>query len=876
MKTPLLILFSFASLPLSAQTAKSDSTSTGQELGEATVTATRLMFVTKKDTVVYDLDAFFQEQHENISEVMKRMPGMDFRDGTLYFKGRKVTRVMVNGIDFNRSDPKKALEQLPAYIVKGIKAYERKTDEATVTGIDDGTREQTIDIILRKKYMGTWTGNVDAGYGTDDYWLLRGFANTFTERMHISAYSGMTNTTQFQSASEETGEWNENGRGSGNTTYKKPSLYINWRNKREQGKKGHFNFMLTANWDYRYHNDFGRRQWENFLNEGSTYSLSNYHTRNHEIITFTYGQFTWNPSDNTYIRYSPSYSYTTWDSDNVSAAADWSRNIFDLAPSPLDSIWDEKHENGWPQEGGAINATRSHHYYTNHNNGYNHHIYATHKLSKKGYRVSFSNDFKWSNKGQRNNYMTGYRYFTNVEHNQPDLINRFTKQAKEDMTSISNLFFDLPLHKLLNLNLTYGNEVFDYDDTTLGYRLDRLGGTFADYKAYDAVFGFMPTTPGWEELAREAESSLFSDDHFLKHSFGGKLTYNNRDKGWVANFNGTIWVENEELRYQRGEMQPIERERNYTEYSIGANFRHENEKLGNFNFSTYRARYAAKFISMIDIPDTSDPLNITLGNPHLKPNTVNQVYFNYDKSWKNMRYVAFSGAWSLSENHTIHRYTYNSQTGVSTSQPVNVDGFWRMWLNADFSTPLDKEKHWTLGFNPFYNLSHNVAFATMNQSQPVRNSTLIHNISGIVKLRYQRPKFETNLKVTMRYNKQTSNYAAANNRSSGSLDYHWGLKWSLPWDLTLSSTINVRQFVGDDTRTADNHFDRLRAIWDASISKTLLRNKSLTLKLDCSDILNQRAQGGYYTTISSRNWYFTNQVQRFFMLRAIWRFTTKK
>ncbi|MBQ7683492.1 MAG: hypothetical protein IJT48_03305, partial [Bacteroidaceae bacterium] len=84
-------------------------------LREVTVKATRLLFVTRKDTVIYDLDAVAQQEGDVLADIVGRMPGLELRGGVLYFKGRMVQRVMVNGVDFERGDTRKAIENLPAY-----------------------------------------------------------------------------------------------------------------------------------------------------------------------------------------------------------------------------------------------------------------------------------------------------------------------------------------------------------------------------------------------------------------------------------------------------------------------------------------------------------------------------------------------------------------------------------------------------------------------------------------------------------------------------------------------------------------------------------------------------------------------------------------
>lgn len=181
-------------MPVAAATFPSDTLradTASHRLAEAKVTATRLLFITKGDTTIYDMDAVLAMRGDVLADVVRKMPGLELRDGTLYFKGEPVSRLMVNGEDFARGDLRAGLDNLPAFLIKSIKAYRRRSDQALRTGIDDGVREQVIDVVLRREYLGTWTGNADAAYGTEDYWLLRGFANNFGERWRLSAYAGL-------------------------------------------------------------------------------------------------------------------------------------------------------------------------------------------------------------------------------------------------------------------------------------------------------------------------------------------------------------------------------------------------------------------------------------------------------------------------------------------------------------------------------------------------------------------------------------------------------------------------------------------------------------------------------------------------------------
>jgi len=183
-----------APLP-SADSVHTDSTKT-HALREATVKTTRLLFITRKDTIIYDLDAVKLKDGANLGDALKKLPGMEIRQKKLYYMGKPVDRLLVNGFDFSRNDPSMALEALPAYIVKSVKAYEQRGELARVTGLDDGSREQVVNVVLRKKYMGTWTGQADVSGGTPDLYSARGYANTFTDHYRVSLFGNANNTNQ--------------------------------------------------------------------------------------------------------------------------------------------------------------------------------------------------------------------------------------------------------------------------------------------------------------------------------------------------------------------------------------------------------------------------------------------------------------------------------------------------------------------------------------------------------------------------------------------------------------------------------------------------------------------------------------------------------
>lgn len=168
----------------------------GGELQEVTVTATRFLFVTKKDTTIYDLDALHLKSGAPLREAFEKLPGMSFRDGKLYHNGREVKRVLINGMDFSYKDPMLALQALPSYIMKDVKVYERKSDFSMRYGMDDGREELVADVSVRRRYMGTWSGELAVGGGMDERFMGRGYGNTFTDRFRVSLFGNANNINE--------------------------------------------------------------------------------------------------------------------------------------------------------------------------------------------------------------------------------------------------------------------------------------------------------------------------------------------------------------------------------------------------------------------------------------------------------------------------------------------------------------------------------------------------------------------------------------------------------------------------------------------------------------------------------------------------------
>ena len=859
-------------LPMQIRAQQTDSLSTDtivRQLGEATATTTRLVFTNKKDTVVYDMNALLATQGDMLNDVINKMPGLELRDGVLYFKGKKVERLMVNGTDFMRNDTKTALEQLPAYMVKTVKAYESLTDQAKVTGIDDGQREQVVNVELRKNYLNTWTGNVDLGYATDDYYRLRGFANTFNALSRISLYSGLTNTGEYQST-DNSGGWEDNGSGSspGKTSYKRPGATFMFKNREEEEGKGFVKIDGHATWDYRKHNDRSRENKQYFLDEGSRYEASNGHDRNCEEITAARISLTWKPTVTTHLEFRPWFSHTSTRGRKAQATGQWNANVFSLANDPIGLLRQSGAE-GWPA-GEAVTLWQAETASTLSSNAYYHTFFLTQRLTENNWRISINHLLNDQHNDTQAHALNGYRYFQPSATPQPTLLNRYNEKESSVREQQVSADLNIPLPVLQTLRLSYSFANSRRQSDAQGFLLDRMGGVFADYDSYLAHYGTLPTEEDWRMLAREAETTVNSLKKTHRHKAEGYLQY--KSKHLYASVRSTWNFCYDFMDYRKGDYEPQILSRHATDYSLFAQLRYETDSMGNFDLQYSYSTQPQQLDLQINIPDLSDPLHVQLAAGHLPRLEQQSVGIFYTGNLKNGKMFSIDLNWNQWLGHTVSRSTYDPVTGITTTRLTTVNGRWNGTARVYFGMPLDKQQQFNWSVSVLYDYMHEPNFAQTTAGEPFRYTNHQHLLYTKTTLQARTGQFFGTFNYYNVFIRQRSPLASAT--STGKTSHHFltSLQYTFPGDWEIKSSVEANY----QYALASANYTPWRTIWTASVAKRLLPGKQLTLKLEASDILNQRSRSYAWARAeyTSNNWY--NCVQRFVMFHVIYHFNTKK
>lgn len=167
-------------------------------LSEVQVTGERIPVKIRKDTIEYDAGAFKVKPDAVAEDLLRKLPGMEIdRAGNIKAMGEDVKNVLVDGKEFFGNDPKVATRNLPADAINKVQLFDKKTDESKFTGIDDGERNQTLNLVLNENKKTGVFGDVTAGAGTGNYAETGARIYRFTKKIQIAGLGMFNNINKF-------------------------------------------------------------------------------------------------------------------------------------------------------------------------------------------------------------------------------------------------------------------------------------------------------------------------------------------------------------------------------------------------------------------------------------------------------------------------------------------------------------------------------------------------------------------------------------------------------------------------------------------------------------------------------------------------------
>ncbi|MBR4921452.1 MAG: outer membrane beta-barrel protein [Prevotella sp.] len=825
---------------------RTDYDKDGGELGEVVVKATKVKMVYKGDTIVFNADAFNIPEGSMLDGLIKQLPGVELKDnGEIYVNGKKVENLTLNGADFFKGKNKMMLENLPYYTVKNVQVFNKRTPKSEFLGRDEEEKVFTMDVQLKKEYTVGGSVNLEAGYGTDDRYKVRGFGMRFTDRTRAVLFGGANNLNEYIDYDRE-GNERDRTQASGDRDVESIGGMFSWHAPEERITN---DMEFKLQWQDIHSESKG--QSENYLAGASTFGQSQ-SINNNRI-------FDLNLRNTFYVR-KPVYIYSWIDLDYAHSQGNgegWSLTANDqLMKDSINHTW-------------SRNMQRENRLSLNMTNlidvklpwGDMLEFQMTGYLSRQWNNGSFSqNRYTLYNTGtvdQRNQYGIGpsKNYDLNGEF-------RYSLQLTENL-SISPRF-------------NIGYQYYNYDNNN--YRLDWLGPNWAVGGPNE--MGMLPSTADSLALALDAPNSSEQSHRINRYGVGGIFSYNkSSQEGYKyfylmfdRNFN------RKHMNYYSDVLNSsMDRDYNYWKFytQYYTSFA-KNRK--NFSIYAQNSLSMPNISQLVDITTTSNPLYVRKGNPDLKPQTY--WYFNtrysarVDSLDQNFS-ISLNG--NLSHNAITTAYTYDPTTGIRTTWSENVNGNWNASTNLDFTRALGKKKFWHISNNLNFGIGQStdmssvqsVAVAQQQTTEPQRNRVTTTRLSYSPNVRYQKEKLSFTLLGNVSW-QHIHRSIEVTEMPTDVYDFSYGFNanYKLPWNFTIDTDLQMHSRRG----YADSQMNDNRLYWDATLTKSWKQGRWIA-KLKGYDILGRVSQWQYYVNAQGRTETWTNNMRRYILLSLAYRFS---
>ena len=795
------------------------------ELGEAVVIGKAPEVTVRNDTVEYNADSYKVTEGSVLEDLLKKMPGVEVdSEGKITVNGKEVKKVMVDGKEFFSDDPKVASKNLPAKMIDKLQVLDKKSDMAQMTGFDDGEEETVINLTVKPGMKQGWFGNAYGGYGSKDRYEGNAMVNRFVNNDQITFMGGANNTnnmgfsdlasTMFSGMGGGGGRRGGFGAGSGITSSGNAGLNFSKEFKPDK---------LTLGGNTRYsHSDNDARSKSDRQNilpgDSSSYDNSEAMSRTKSDNFGVDFRLEWKPDTMTQLIFRPSFSFSHSMNDNFSDA------------TTLDNERD------------TVNTNKSSNY--SESNGYNLNasIDFSRKLNNKG-RV-FSATLSG---GNSDSYSDGMNRSDIVYFNQTDALK---------------------------------NSIIDQRS-----RYDNKGFNYRAYVSWVEPIGhnnFIQATYSISQRKQEALKNVYNQDadgiyNVLDSAYSQSYRNNFISqraslsfKSQRAKFNYTIGLNLDPSHSSSenfvGDTTLSKITRKVVNLSPMAQFNYMFDKRTNLRIM-YNGRTSQPSMTQLQpVADISDPTNITIGNPDLNPRYTNNVFIRFQQfTPEKQRAFMIMANGSYIINDIVSYTSYNQETGVKTTTYKNVNGNYSGNVRMMLNTPLKNKK---FSINSMTMASFANSNGYINEEKNTNRNLILSERGGID---FRSSYLDLGVNGNIRYNATSNSLQKENNQNTFNYGAGGYTTIYLPLNFKIESDVNwsTNSGYGDG-------FKQNEVLWNASASKSFLKNNQGTLRFKIYDILQQRSNISRSITASYIQDSEYNTLGSYFMVHFIYRFSIFK
>lgn len=752
------------------------------------------------DTLVYNTGAFKTSEGAVLQDLVRQLPGLelDEKSGKMNFHGKEITQILLNGKEFF-ADSKVALNNMPVDALKEVKVYEQQSDKEQMTGVSDGKKKTVMDVKTKKDLTDGLMGDVSALKGSGDMYGAKMSLNKFVGKWRMSLYGDLGKLPRYgnfiSDMADNPAQMKDIGFSLG-TEIKKLNLNVSasYNNKSA---------------------DESRSQSEEYLPNGSQYAYNKGLSTGRNSSFWENIYLTGSLSDRTEINFRHNINHSRLNSVSENISATFSTN-------PLDYVSEPWRDDAMIPPEFRINKNTGNSQNKTNNLMIGNNLLLTHKLNDIGRKLSIELRNDYSNQASGNYQQSSITYYQLKNDLGADSVlyrNQYRESPARNLLLAGEVSYTEPIGKQM-LQVYYRHEYQRQSNNAVTYNLDE-----------DALWGSLPS--GYE-AGRVDSLSDYTRNDLHSNEFGLRTTLNWRKVRLNIRFG--LSPQKSTTKSNRGK---VKIDTTITVLNIVPELHFDYDLGNNHNMSVYYSGYTRQpsIYDLLSVPDYTNPLNITMGNPGLKPAFGQSISVNYRGGNMEKQEMLYCG---LRYNNTINdisrKRTYDEKSGVYTSRPENINGNWGIGGNIYYTNKLFKKIFARLATNANYNRRVSYVQIMGEANENDRNTSQMLSLMQDVEFAYKLEEHEFKINGAITYQQADNSYT--NNSDYRTYDFYYGAECRLKLPLNLNLYTVVRSM--NRRGYKDEASNTTQWLWNGELTYSFLKGKRGLLKFQVVDILQQR------------------------------------
>lgn len=743
------------------------------------------------DTLVYNTGAFKTSEGAVLQDLVRQLPGLelDEKSGKMNFHGKEFF-----------ADSKVALNNMPVDALKEVKVYEQQSDKEQMTGVSDGKKKTVMDVKTKKDLTDGLMGDVSALKGSGDMYGAKMSLNKFVGKWRMSLYGDLGKLPRYgnfiSDMADNPAQMKDIGFSLG-TEIKK------------------LNLNVSASYNNNKSADESRSQSEEYLPNGSQYAYNNGLSTGRNRSFWENIYLTGSLSDRTEINFRHNINHSRLNSVSENISATFSTN-------PLDYVSEPWRDDAMIPPEFRINKNTGNSQNKTNNLMIGNNLLLTHKLNDIGRKLSIELRNDYSNQASGNYQQSSITYYQLKNDLGADSVlyrNQYRESPARNLLLAGEVSYTEPIGKQM-LQVYYRHEYQRQSNNAVTYNLDE-----------DALWGSLPS--GYE-AGRVDSLSDYTRNDLHSNEFGLRTTLNWRKVRLNIRFG--LSPQKSTTKSNRGK---VKIDTTITVLNIVPELHFDYDLGNNHNMSVYYSGYTRQpsIYDLLSVPDYTNPLNITMGNPGLKPAFGQSISVNYRGGNMEKQEMLYCG---LRYNNTINdisrKRTYDEKSGVYTSRPENINGNWGIGGNIYYTNKLFKKIFARLATNANYNRRVSYVQIMGEANENDRNTSQMLSLMQDVEFAYKLEEHEFKINGAITYQQADNSYT--NNSDYRTYDFYYGAECRLKLPLNLNLYTVVRSM--NRRGYKDEASNTTQWLWNGELTYSFLKGKKGLLKFQVVDILQQR------------------------------------